>query len=158
MTFSSVRYAAIPGLRGFKKDVRQASRSVSNLFNPFAGDGRSSAGAEGAECDMNGEHPGEDQQRPDQNAVHPVLHASNCQFSVRRRYSMFTAFRHLLLAATQSNEDAKREHLKKQGLRTIVGEKSAASGWGMKWIWGQLRQWQRHEPCPRKRVPERVTY
>jgi len=140
------------------KDVRQASRSVSNLFNLFAGDGRSSAGAEGAECDMNGEHPGEDQQRPDQNAVHPVLHALNCQFSVRRRYSMFTAFRQLLLAATQSNEDAKRKHLKKQELRTIVGEKSAVSGWGMKWIWGQLRQWQRHEPCLRKRAPERVIH
>src|SRR3990170_5050007 len=76
----------------------------------------------------------------------------------RRRYSTFTAFRQPLLGATQSNEDAKREHLKKQELRTIVGEKSAASGWGMEWIWGQLRQWQRHEPCPRKRVPERVTY
>jgi hypothetical protein len=70
---------------------------------------------------------------------------------------MFTAFRQLLLAATQSNEDAKREHLKKQELRTIVGEKSAVSGWGMKWIWGQLRQWEVHEHWVEKEQPRRLT-
>src|SRR5574341_2208293 len=70
MTFSSVRYTARPGLGGLKKDVRQASRSVSNLFNVLAADGRSSAGAEGSEREQHNERPWEEQQHRHKKSVH----------------------------------------------------------------------------------------